>query len=175
MITRGGIGTLAAGGGIVAVVVCLLVGIQLLMLGSEIGTLIQADPASVDSSTRAWQALIRVSGLLTLMAAALILLLVTAHRQGWRSGRSDQGNGGDPEIEDISVRIFEVDPSRKTIEVPASDESRRIERPTLAKTPFESADTATEDILGEIDRVAGGSPPDRSASWRRFLARFFGK
>ena len=41
MITRTGISTLASGGGIVAAVVCLLVGLQLLLLGSEIHSLLE--------------------------------------------------------------------------------------------------------------------------------------
>jgi hypothetical protein len=177
MITRGGIGTLAAGGGIVAAVVCLLVGIQLLLLGAEIGTWIQADPEAHDPATGAWQALVHVSGLLALVAAGLVLLLVVAHRQGWHTRNARFADGGQ-DIEDVSVRIFEVDSLEQAFEVTSGDESRRIDRTAPAKTPLQSPETVSRDILDEIDRVAGGPPGDRSPaapeSWRRFLARFFG-
>ena len=174
MITRSGIGTLAAGGGIVATVVCLLVGFQLLLLGAEIGTWIQADPSGVDTAARAWQALVRVSGLLSLVAGGLVMFLVTAHRQGWRVGDIPE-TAESAGIEDVEVRIFEVDGSDQTVEVTSSADTGGIGRPVPPGADLTAAEYASQDILDEIDRVIEGSKPPRAPSWRRFLSRFFGR
>lgn len=174
MITRSGIGTLAAGGGIVATVVCLLVGFQLLLLGAEIGTWIQVDPSSVDPAARAWQALVRVSGLLSLVAGGLVMFLVTAHRQGWHTGKPRE-RAHKPEIEDVEVRIFEVDGSDRTVEVTSHGDAGGIGRPIPSGADLTPSENASQDILDEIDRVIEGSKPPRAPSWRRFLSRFFGR
>lgn len=174
MISRSGIGTLAAGGGIIATVVCLLVGFQLLLLGAEIGTWIQADPSGVDPAARAWQTLVRASGLLSLVAGGLVMFLVTAYRQGWRVG-SDRDRADSPDIEDVEVRIFEVDGSERTVEVTPGEDTGGIGRPVAPGPDPAAAENASQDILDEIDRVIEGSKPPRAPSWRRFLSRFFGR
>lgn len=174
MITRSGIGTLAAGGGIIATVVCLLVGFQLLLLGAEIGTWIQADPSGVDPAARAWQTLVRVSGLLSLVAGGLVIFLGTAHRQGWRIGGTRETTDT-AEVEDVEVRIFEVDGSDRSVEVLPGENTGGIDRPVPPGGDLTATENASQDILDEIDRVIEGSKPPRAPSWRRFLSRFFGR
>ena len=177
MITRSGIGTLAAGGGIVAAVVCVLVGVQLLLLGAEIGTLapVAADSAESGFPADAWRALIRVSAWLSLLAGGLVGLLVWAHRTGWRRPGTDSGRPGPEDlVEDVTVRIYDLDGPGAPVEVTPRDPASpaHVDRPLLAKTGLESAEDESRDILAGIDEIAQGEPGGPAPSWRTFLRRF---
>lgn len=177
MITRNGIGTLASGGGIVAAVVCVLVGVQLLLLAAEIGTL-PADPALSGAGTlpaEAWQALIRVSAWLSLLAGGLVVLLVAVYRSGSRRPKPESDlSGPDDLIEDITVRIYEFEASGDAVEVTPKDREPGLilDRPHLAKTVLDSADDESASILEQIEGLAGDAPAPPRPSWRAFLRRF---
>jgi len=172
MITRTGIGTLASGGGTVAAVVCLLVGLQLLLLGAEIHSLMESAPGSVNSSAAAWKNLIQVSGWLSILAAGLVLFLVVSDRQCWRRSRSGDSlielSSGD-ELEDVSVRIFEVDASNRMIEVTESHNGPTgsqgpVARPQVNKTILDSPEDDSATILDKIDDVIRSSAPPSANS-----------
>jgi hypothetical protein len=183
MITRTGISTLASGGGIVAAVVCLLVGLQLLLLGSEIHSLLEFYSGSMDIPATAWKNLIQVSGWLSIVASGLVLFLVISERLGWSRSKSGEyrvklGNG--EEIEDLSVRIFEVDASNRMIEItePDEDPTNRhgpVARPVLSKAVNDTAEDDSASILEEIEALT--RPPGTPAknSWKLFLRRFLGR
>ena len=177
MLSRKGIGTLASGGGIVAAVVCGLVGVQLLLLAAEIGTL-PADPALAGPGAlpaAAWQALIRVSAWLSLLAGVLVVLLVAVHRSGSRRPAPDSDRpGADDLIEDITVRIYEFEGSGDAVEVAPQGPGPRLhlERPHLAKSVFDSAEDESASILEQIEGLSGDDPAPPRPSWRAFLRRF---
>jgi hypothetical protein len=177
MITRTGIGTLAAGGGIVAAVVCVLVGVQLLLLGAEIGSLVPltADSGAGGLPAAAWQALIRASAWLSLLAGGLVLLLVWAHRRGWSHAGTDSGRrGADALVEDVTVRIYDLDAAGDPVEIsPRSAGSpRHVDQPLTTKTGLDSAEDESRDILAGIDEVTRDPQTAPRPSWRGFLRRF---
>jgi len=180
MITRSGIGTLAAGGGVVAAVVCLLVGVQLLLLGGEIGYLLEQAPGSVDPASEAWRNLVRVSGWLSLLAGGLVLLLVTAHRRGWRPpGPETRHAAGPGPDRDVLVRIFEIDDGGRSVEVAAGPAGTpaRARRASTPPQPLGSPEDSSRMILEQIDAVSGAPPrpAPRRPSWKAFLRRLVGR
>ena len=185
MITRTGIGTLASGGGIVAALVCLLVGLQLLLLGTEIHALLESAPGSMDTTASAWKNLIQVSGWLSLFAAGLVLVLVVSERREWRRSAADAppgGRTGAEDLDDLSVRIFEVDAANRMVEV-TGDEGKAgagippIEPPDLHETVADTGPDESVSILEEIEeviRTTTPTPPAPEKSWKSFLRRFLG-
>jgi hypothetical protein len=153
------------------------VGVQLLLLAAEIGTL-TPDPAHSTAGSlpaEAWQALIRVSAWLSLLAGGLVVLLLAVHRYGSRRLEPDSDRPGtDDLIEDITVRIYEFEGSGEPVEVnPQQPEPPlHLDRPHLAKSVLDSAEDESASILEQIEGLGGDTPAPPRPSWRAFLRRF---
>lgn len=121
MISERSTGTLVTAFSGVAALMCLLAGVQLFILQSQIGQAADLLPAGSDGHFRLWSAEARSGAVMSLGAGVLILLFAIRHHLATRPGRGAGQVGTEDfrgtDIESVSVRVFEVDDLNQTVEV----------------------------------------------------------
>jgi hypothetical protein len=162
----------------VAGLVCLLTGLQLWILGEEFGRILQQDPTAAASLLGQWQTQARMAAAMSIGAGALVFLLVARqiNHHRWagrpRDPQMDQEADSSPEIDTISVRVFEVDTLNRAHEVGVEPHPRLgFAKPLrLRKAPADlpSASEQSESIIRNIREIAGGraEPAAKRTRWR---------
>jgi hypothetical protein len=143
----------------VAALMCLLVGLQLLFLESQIGQAVVPGQVDPDLPFRQWKMLAHTGAIMSLGAGVLIFLFglrnLTMAGQTVTKRRPYQ----DPvmstlDLESVSVRIFEVDEEDRSIEITLTEDDRLADHsPRPAQAPF-----ATENHDFDLELV--GDPTD---------------
>ncbi len=110
----------------IASLMCLLVGLQLLSLESQIGQAIpKATPGAEFQFTR-WQTEAHTGAIMSLGAGILILLFgIRHHYTAGKPGgkRSPESGGSAMDLESLSVRVFEVDQENRSVEITSADDT----------------------------------------------------
>jgi hypothetical protein len=178
----------------VAALMCLLVGLQLFFLESQIGQAVHPGPGDPELQFGQWKMLAHTGAIMSLGAGVLIFLFglrhLTTAGQMARNPRPEE----DPvmstvDLESVSVRIFEVDEEDRSIEITLTEDDRLVENtPPIPHAPLSTEDQETglepigdpaESILESIHeaaapgsgRTAGSSPA--GPFWTSFINRFF--
>ena len=98
----------------VAALMCLLVGLQLLFLESQLGHAAGSGSGDGDLQFRQWEALAHTGAIMSLGAGVLILLFGVRHHTATGQTRKNRLRDrnrvtSNADLESVSVRIFEVD------------------------------------------------------------------
>jgi hypothetical protein len=117
-----GMGTLMTVFSGVAALMCLLVGLQLLFLESQIGQAAGTGMVDGDLQFRQWEALAHTGAIMSLGAGVLILLFGVRHHTATGQTRKNRLRDKDrdtstADLESLSVRVFEVDAQDRTVEI----------------------------------------------------------
>ncbi len=178
----------------VAALMCLLVGLQLFFLESQIGQ--AANPGAGDPEIQfgQWKMLAHTGAIMSLGAGILIFLFGLRHLTSARQTVWNQRHDEDPamsmvDLESVSVRIFEVDEEDRSIEITLTEDDRLVGKtPPVPHAPLSTEDQETDlepigdptdSILESIQEAAApgsGQTAGSSASghfWTSFINRFF--
>ncbi len=164
----------------VAALMCLLVGLQLLFLESQIGQAVDPGLTAPDQQFRQWKAMVHTSAIMSLGAGVLIFLFGLRHHATTGQVRKNRLRDTDPamstgDIESVSVRIFEIDTEDRSVEITPGADDRRghqpqprppVSTPTGGQCPDpmpdqEPVDDQTDSIVRSI-RAAAVPTSDRS-------------
>jgi hypothetical protein len=112
----------------IAALMCLLVGIQLFFLESQIGRTMVSDPGDRGYQYRQWKGHAHTGAIMSLGAGVLISLFglrhhTTARRTGGQLTPDTNPGGSDIDLESVSVRVFDVDAHDRSIEITPRDDS----------------------------------------------------
>lgn len=169
----------------VAALMCLLVGIQLFFLASQIGQAALVDASGSNQQFRLWQAEAHTGAIMSLGAGVLIFLF--GLRQYTASGKSRKRRMWDDDpaalqndLESLSVRIFEVDDEDRSVEVETFEDIAALsppthragiwEEPVDLESDSEPVGDPTDTIMQSIDEAVG--PRTRPAQSRQsFMKR----
>lgn len=189
-----GMGTLMTIFSGIAALMCLLVGLQLLFLESQIGQAVDPGPATQDQQFRQWKALAHTGAIMSLGSGVLIFLLGLRQHSSTGQARKNRLRYEDPvlssvDLESLSVRVFEVDAEDRSVEItPRADDQRLQEsrpRPPVSlppddqePTPMPKADLADSIVRSIREAAAPDSgrsafPPATSHSLASSLGRLF--
>ena len=185
-----GMGTLMTVFSGVAALMCLLVGIQLFFLESQIGQAAAVDSTGSGQQFRLWQAEAHTGAIMSLGAGALIFLFglrqlpsgaKVRNRRMW----DDDSAVLQDDLESLSVRIFEVDDHDRSVEVESFEDVAGIteSRPKIGawEEPLDLESESgpvidpTDTILQSIHEAAGPrsdhSPRESRNSFMKRLRR----
>ncbi len=189
-----GMGTLITVFSGVAALMCLLVGLQLLFLESQIGQAAGTGSADGDLQFRQWEALAHTGAIMSFGAGVLILLFGVRHHIATGPTRTNRLRDQDrvmptADLESLSVRIFEVDAQDRTIEITPGEAKPRMLEPVQrycaplpcgAQEPdSEPIGNATDSIVqsineaSEIDPTPTTAPPAAPHLRKSFFDRLF--
>lgn len=192
-----GMGTLMTIFSCVAALMCLLVGIQLLVLESRIGQTAEQNSPDTDVPFMQWKAEAHTGAVMSLGAGVLIFLFgLRHHATTGRTAKHRTADGKDPDssadLESLSVRVFEVDATDHSVEIstPAEDPwppAPASARPTMSWTPLdedepesEPGTDPTESILQSIHEATSPKPGMETGAitnrpvnplWKRIFGR----
>ncbi len=178
----------------VAALMCLLVGVQLLFLESQIGQAAQPGQMDPELQFDQWKMLAHTGAIMSLGAGVLIFLFGLRHFTTTGQVRKNRRRDEDPlmstvDLESLSVRIFEVDEEDRSIEITLNENDRLDEKiQPLPRVPLSPDDQesdpepvgdATDSIVNSIREAAvpgsgrtTGSTPT-GLFWPSFLDRLF--
>ncbi len=113
----------------VAALMCLLVGIQLLFLESQIGQAVHPGQVDPEMQFEQWRMLAHTGAIMSLGAGVLIFLfglhhLTTTGQLGKNPQRDEDPVMSTVDLESVSVRIFEVDAEDRSIEITLGEDDR---------------------------------------------------
>ena len=185
-----GMGTLITVFSGVAALMCLLVGLQLLFLESQIGQAAGSGSADGDLQFRQWEALAHTGAIMSLGAGVLILLFGVRHHTANGQTRKNRLRDKDrvtstADLESVSVRIFEVDAQDRTIEITPGKAEPRIIEPVPrygASLPPGDQEADSEPIVNTTDSIVqsireasvpDSTPPTASHLRKSFFDRLF--
>ena len=184
----------------IAALMCLLVGLQLLSLESQIGRAAVPEASGADSPFSQWQAEVHTGAIMSLGAGVLVFLFGLRHlsttRNSARKQTSTVDNDESPlDLESVSVRIFEVDEEDRSFEITSGEKTTfepDHEQPRIHWHPLNdldnevppdpaSAGDPAESIVQSIQEAAphevghnSGSRTKRSVR-KSWLDRLFGR
>ncbi|MCK9996081.1 MAG: hypothetical protein KAH56_07355 [Candidatus Krumholzibacteria bacterium] len=178
----------------VAALMCLLVGIQLLFLESQIGQAVYPGQVDPEMQFEQWKMLAHTGAIMSFGAGVLIFLFGLRHLTTSSQVRKNRQHDIDPvistvDLESVSVRIFEVDAEDRSIEITLNEDDRMDEniRP-LPRAPLSPDDQesnpepmgdATDSIVDSIREAATPGSGQATGSsttglfWPSFLGRLF--
>lgn len=189
-----GMGTLITVFSGVAALMCLLVGLQLLFLESQIGQAVGTGSTDGDLQFRHWEAQAHTGAIMSFGAGVLILLFGVRHHTATGQTRNNRLRDKDrvmstADLESVSVRIFEVDSQDRTVEItPGKAEPRALEPvqryyapppPGDQEPDSEPIGNATDSIVqsiheaSEIDPTRTPTPPAARHLRKSFFDRLF--
>ena len=189
-----GMGTLMTVFSGVAALLCLLVGLQLLFLESQIGQSADTGHTGPGQQLLQWKAQAHTSAIMSLGAGVLIFLFGVRHHATTGPVKRNRRRDTDPvmsadDIESVSVRIFEVDTEDRSVEItPSVDAPRLVQsRPRLPVSPptsipgpdTEPVGDQTDSIVSSIRAAAAPTsgrntfPPVKGSFLPSFLVRLF--
>ena len=185
----------------IASLMCLLVGLQLLSLESQIGQASAHGLAGSDLQFAQWRTQAHTGAIMSLGAGVLVFLFgIRHHSTAGKPGRKRLAQNTGPgsstiDLESLSVRVFEVDAEDQTVEITSGDDTepeasgnqpKIIWHPLvdqeadLAKEAGPAADPA-DSIVQSIQEASSRDPnrnipPSARGRLRNsFLGRFIGK
>lgn len=147
----------------IAALMCLLVGLQLLSLESQIGRAAVPEASGADSPFSEWQAEVHTGAIMSLGAGVLVFLFGLRHLATTRSSarkRTSTADGDDTllDLESLSVRIFEVDEEDRSFEITSGEDAPfepDNEQPQILWHPLNDQE---DDV--QPDPVAAGDPAE---------------
>lgn len=138
----------------IAALMCLLVGFQLFYLESQIGQAAGSEPVVSEDNFRHWAAQAHTGAIMSIGAGFLIFLLglrhLTATKQGAKNPPPDEGSAtvSAENLDSLSVRVFEVDASDRSVEITPGQED-----------PATSEATSHLSLLRDTTTHHGGTEP----------------
>jgi hypothetical protein len=162
-----GMGTLMTVFSGIAALMCLLVGFQLFFLESQIGQ--ATGPGKVDSEHqyRQWAAQAHTGAIMSLGAGLLIFLLGLRHLTATSQGDQNPPPNAEPEslssgdLESLSVRVFEVDASDRSVEITPGEEDSPVseDQPIFSRPPSADDRSTYPDLQTELALEGDLEPP----------------
>ena len=113
----------------IASLMCLLVGLQLLSLESQIGQASAHGLAGSDLQFAQWRTQAHTGAIMSLGAGVLVFLFgIRHHSTAGKPGRKRLAQNTGPgsstiDLESLSVRVFEVDAEDQTVEITSGDDT----------------------------------------------------
>ncbi len=176
----------------IASLMCLLVGLQLLTLESQIRQAVSQGSAGADIPFTRWQTEVHTGAIMALGAGVLILLFgirhhYTARKSGGKRSPEDMSSamGSAIELDSLSVRVFEVDQEDRSVEITSAadtvpepdDKQPKIVWHPLEDSPHQVSrpvgDPADSIVQSIQDSVWPGSAPNQSPQAGRHPGRSF--
>ena len=139
----------------IASLMCLLVGLQLLSLDSQIGQAIPNATAGADLQFTRWQTEVHTGAIMSLGAGVLILLFgIRHHYTAGKPGgkRSPQAGAPAIDLESLSIRVFEVDQEDRSVEITSTDD-------TVPKPEGQQPKIVWHPLAGQEDEPHQAPPP----------------
>jgi hypothetical protein len=146
-----------------AALMCLLVGLQLLSLESQIGRAAVPEASGADSPFSQWQAEVQTGAIMSLGAGVRVFLFGLRHLSTTRNSARKRKSTSDMEesaldLESLSVRIFEVDEEDRSFEITSGDEATfepDNEQPSILWHPLNDLENDVQP-----DPVSAGDPAE---------------
>lgn len=180
----------------IAALMCLLVGLQLIILKSQIGQAAESALTDGNQLYRQWEAQAYTGAIMSLGAGVLISLFgFRHHTTGGRSGKNRPRDGEflSPavDLDSVSVRVFDVDDQDRSVEITPGE--AYDSHPELSPTSparllpedqdpdpgleFEPPADPTETILRSIRAAAetDGNTSSLPRTWSIFRPLFLGR
>jgi hypothetical protein len=191
-----GMGTLMTVFSGIAALMCLLVGLQLLFLQSQIGQAVDPGLADPDQQFRQWKALAHTGAVMSLGAGVLIFLFGLHHLTTTGQARKNRLQKEDPvsstaDLESVSVRVFEVDAEDRSVEITPHTDDRPLHEsrprspvspPPVDQEPDQEPQADPTDSIVRSIRAAAVPDSGRSTfpcatgfSLPSYLCRLFGR
>ncbi|MEN8005937.1 MAG: hypothetical protein ABFS42_02940 [Candidatus Krumholzibacteriota bacterium] len=158
-----GMGTLMTVFSGVAALMCLLVGIQLLFLESRIGQAAANSAPAADVPLLLWKAEAHTGAIMSLGAGVLILLFGLRHHAIAGRAAKPRTSAGETavssaDLESLSVRVFEVDATDRSVEISASPDEPRPPaappaRPTMSWAPLDEGESKSKPGTDPADSI----------------------
>jgi len=143
----------------IASLMCLLVGLQLLSLESQIGQASAHGLAGSDLQFLQWRNQVHTGAIMSLGAGVLVFLFgIRHHSTAGKPGRERLGQNTGPgsstiDLESLSVRVFEVDAEDQTVEITSGDDTEPEasgEQPKIIWHPLDDQEADLEKEAGPV-------------------------